>query len=245
MYAYAPPPEIGTSRRTCRARRRSRSGGAFDIALGRSSRSGRPLVDRACRSRGLGVDQDRRSSERIDFHARGRMGRGNCGGSRSPCRFDRDFGAFHGQVLPDPLVLGRLSSAKGEGRQIEKGELVFRVYPVMNLGTTTIEESMTAYEKTITRLETLAKQLPEGPRVAALKKVEECWELVRGMKEIPEAVLPDAEKTVDQCIEEVKKAIDIGIAAQQQTSAEPKGVPTLAYIGGGAVIAGIAALFFM
>lgn len=125
------------------------------------------------------------------------------------------------------------------------GELMLRTYPVVNcrLGELSrVDESAAGFDKAISRLEDLAKQLPEGRRVIALRKAIECRQLVTDLKEIPEAVLPDATPVVDKCVQELTQEIDNVIASIQTPSSPPKesGIPPLAYVGGVAAAVGIA-----
>lgn len=122
---------------------------------------------------------------------------------------------------------------------------MLRRYPVVNVGlgeASRIEDSIAIFGRTISSLEELAKQLPEGSRVVALRKAVECREFAEEMRGIPEATLPEAEPVVNKCIQELKQVIDKEISGQVASPAkESTGIPTLAYVGAGVVAIGITA----
>ena len=131
---------------------------------------------------------------------------------------------------------------------------MIRRYPVVNLGqgTSRAEQVISDYNKTIARLEDLAKQLPEGPKMVVLRKLLECKENNEDIREIPESFISNAVTIMDKCIADTKEMIDSEIAKLQASGASspalvatPSGSSNLLYAAGAAAAIGAGVLLLV
>lgn len=131
---------------------------------------------------------------------------------------------------------------------------MIRRYPVINLGQgpSRAEQLIADYNRAIARLEDLAKQLPEGPKMVVLRKTLECKENNEDIRDIPEAYFSSAITIMDKCIADAKNMIDSEIAKLQTPGAPPStlapvssGSSNLLYAAGAAAAIGAGVLLLV